>query len=388
MQAMPGAMLISCMPDWSCGNWSRCFPQGFRIRECIDLKNCNTTIFRPNTTEPCSYTPTCFDGVKNQDEEGVDCGGVCKKGCGFLQTCYDNIRNNGEEGVDCGGPCPPCQKTESCFDGVKNQDEEGVDCGGVCGKKCPNKEMPARENMISWTRLLMVLLILFTVYAVSYYARTKRRQIYRFLKRIRKALQKRLIAKRDKTEILLERLGMLEKKLPKSTPEKSISVFGSIMNDYLSMLLKIRTVLTHEEKLHKISNSKLEHGLKELLKSFYNDISELEFSTKKLNNLLVLAFIYEARNLICYTTPPDAPPAPMPERKEEIKPLSGEDAQFKIIAEMNMHLLNNDAIRLKKAYGRLHDMISSKTIKNKYAISSIKRFQKLLSCKNAKKEKD
>ncbi|MFA7319606.1 MAG: hypothetical protein WC022_03375 [Parcubacteria group bacterium] len=25
--------------------------------------------------------PTCFDNVKNQNEEGVDCGGVCQKGC-------------------------------------------------------------------------------------------------------------------------------------------------------------------------------------------------------------------------------------------------------------------------------------------------------------------
>ena len=25
-------------------------------------------------------------------------------------TCYDGIQNQGEEGIDCGGPCAPCAK--------------------------------------------------------------------------------------------------------------------------------------------------------------------------------------------------------------------------------------------------------------------------------------
>ncbi len=32
-----------------------------------------------------------------------------------------------------------------CFDGIKNQNEESVDCGGVCAKKCP---VVAKENLI------------------------------------------------------------------------------------------------------------------------------------------------------------------------------------------------------------------------------------------------
>ncbi|MFH1317350.1 MAG: hypothetical protein ABII01_07555 [Candidatus Woesearchaeota archaeon] len=47
---------------------------------------------------------TCFDGVKNQDEEGIDCGGICQE----CETCFDNIKNQDEENVDCGGSCSPC----------------------------------------------------------------------------------------------------------------------------------------------------------------------------------------------------------------------------------------------------------------------------------------
>ncbi|MFA4817642.1 MAG: hypothetical protein WC608_02825 [Parcubacteria group bacterium] len=33
----------------------------------------------------------------------------------------------------------------NCFDGKQNQNEEGLDCGGVCAKKCP---VTAKENLI------------------------------------------------------------------------------------------------------------------------------------------------------------------------------------------------------------------------------------------------
>ncbi|RMF54325.1 hypothetical protein D6745_05680 [Candidatus Woesearchaeota archaeon] len=45
-------------------------------------------------------------------------------------TCVDGIKNQGEEGIDCGGPCPACP---SCDNGIKDQNETGIDCGGVCG---------------------------------------------------------------------------------------------------------------------------------------------------------------------------------------------------------------------------------------------------------------
>ncbi len=53
-----------------------------------------------------SATPTCSDGIQNQGETGVDCGGPCAP-CATA-TCSDGIQNQGETGVDCGGPCAPC----------------------------------------------------------------------------------------------------------------------------------------------------------------------------------------------------------------------------------------------------------------------------------------
>ena len=81
---------------------------------------------------PCSACPpSCSDGIKNQDETAIDCGGTI---CPACPTCTDKIQNQGERHVDCGGPCSACPP--DCTDGIKNQNETGIDCGGICAP-CP-----------------------------------------------------------------------------------------------------------------------------------------------------------------------------------------------------------------------------------------------------------
>jgi hypothetical protein len=80
---------------------------------------CSNAPAVPDTKE------TCSDGIQNQNEAGVDCGGVCNA----CKTCTDNIMNQGETGIDCGGPCDACP---TCSDGAQNQGETAVDCGGPC----------------------------------------------------------------------------------------------------------------------------------------------------------------------------------------------------------------------------------------------------------------
>ncbi len=46
-----------------------------------------------------------------------------------IGNCTDGLQNQYEDGVDCGGPCLPCA---SCEDGIQNGGETGIDCGGAC----------------------------------------------------------------------------------------------------------------------------------------------------------------------------------------------------------------------------------------------------------------
>jgi hypothetical protein len=66
---------------------------------------------------PLACTPNCT----NRECGDNGCGGSCGSCSGGLScnasgqcqspapTCSDGIKNQGESGIDCGGPCPPCQ---------------------------------------------------------------------------------------------------------------------------------------------------------------------------------------------------------------------------------------------------------------------------------------
>ncbi|MBN2422028.1 fibronectin type III domain-containing protein [Candidatus Woesearchaeota archaeon] len=99
------------------------------LKKCALGKNCEIDTdcgsSHCNPGSKVCYVPSCSDGLKNQDEAGIDCGGQCDA----CPTCNDGIQNQGEEGIDCGGPCDACL---TCNDGIQNQGETGIDCGGSC----------------------------------------------------------------------------------------------------------------------------------------------------------------------------------------------------------------------------------------------------------------
>ena len=101
-----------CVSNWTCTEWTACISDK-KTRTCTDINDCQLEepIYgKPSEEMLCqlSPTPTCTDGILNQNEENVDCGGVCEP----CKTCDDGILNCHEgiceEGIDCGGPCMPC----------------------------------------------------------------------------------------------------------------------------------------------------------------------------------------------------------------------------------------------------------------------------------------
>ncbi|NLE85402.1 MAG: DUF1929 domain-containing protein [Myxococcales bacterium] len=92
---------------------------------------CDPCAEDPCIDDACVERPTCFDGLRNQDESDTDCGGGCPH-CPMGHACQgpaDCTSGHCAEGV--------CAEKPSCDDGTKNQDESDVDCGGVCAA-CPN----------------------------------------------------------------------------------------------------------------------------------------------------------------------------------------------------------------------------------------------------------
>ena len=88
-----------------------CFLQSNGVLR-LNMGSPNSVECSSHTCACLCYTATCWDGIRNQGESAVDCGGPCTA----CATCSDFIKNQGESGIDCGGPCAACvqRKVEDC----------------------------------------------------------------------------------------------------------------------------------------------------------------------------------------------------------------------------------------------------------------------------------
>ncbi|PLW79589.1 hypothetical protein C0585_07015 [Candidatus Woesearchaeota archaeon] len=153
-------MEFACVEDWVCLEWSVCYINNTQDRICYDTNSCNTTEDKPETVQECIYEGTCFDGIQNGLEEGIDCGGLCT-------------------------PCP-WEEEATCFDGKQNCPggicEEGIDCGGPCDKECEIKEplieLPleiCKRGFKYYDLTYWIFLIIVTLAIWSDYKNTKRK---------------------------------------------------------------------------------------------------------------------------------------------------------------------------------------------------------------------
>lgn len=168
----PADHLYRCVSAGQCPSGYDCAADGY----------CYRFGHLPTMSDPCA------NGVQDGDETGTDCGGTTcpdrcplDAGCGtgsdcdsgicnavtnscVADDCHDGMRDDAETDVDCGGgSCGACgagkacrspgdcanflcnQTSEQCvanpcLDGVKDQSETDTDCGGLCVQKCKNNQ--------------------------------------------------------------------------------------------------------------------------------------------------------------------------------------------------------------------------------------------------------
>jgi len=86
-----GGLTFVCNMDWKCGEWNNCVNE-LQARQCDFVKvpqhvqetECPSSSSPPAITQKCEMpkqlalaAETCSDNIKNQNEQEVDCGGVC-----------------------------------------------------------------------------------------------------------------------------------------------------------------------------------------------------------------------------------------------------------------------------------------------------------------------
>lgn len=158
-----------CDPKWECSDWSACGQDQVKTRKCTDINNCNKKQKKPAETTKCEYQVTCSDGIKNGNEEAIDCGGLCPP-C-LVPNCFDNIKNQNEENIDCGGLCSPCETKKFA--------------------KTPFFELPAIISIpkkFPWLLVFIVLVIIILTFSgdKAYVKRLSKKDLEEYSKRMRK----------------------------------------------------------------------------------------------------------------------------------------------------------------------------------------------------------
>ena len=108
---LPPKTQKECIENWSCTEWSECYPNGTQYRSCVDLNNCNTTKYKPEEERKCEYVIfNKTNETENESEKSTVCGdGICEIDVGENQTncCIDC---GCQEGYYCENNT--CKKTE------------------------------------------------------------------------------------------------------------------------------------------------------------------------------------------------------------------------------------------------------------------------------------
>jgi len=100
--------------------------------------NSGTQLYYGDGADPnpgvVTSTGNCITITWDSDGSVINGGWDATISCYTPGTCSDGIQNQNETGIDCGGTyCYPC----TCYNGVQDAGEDGTDCGTVCGVPCP-----------------------------------------------------------------------------------------------------------------------------------------------------------------------------------------------------------------------------------------------------------
>ncbi|MBI5388868.1 hypothetical protein HZB01_00645 [Candidatus Woesearchaeota archaeon] len=288
----------ACEEKWTCKRWSTCTGT-FQIRSCIDENTCNTTWNIPPVRRKCTL---CDNGIKDPREDDVDCGG----GCTPCPSCSDGIRNQDEIDIDCGGVCNECQMT--CYDGMRNQGEDEVDCGGPC-KSCSvaspelQIEQPSGTFNFAWLFWLILLLILGVLLAVG------GRAVVRTLKsrKTRKVVQhQEPEASEAYTHSMAgdhyhdysEKIRHLERDIHTRTPTTLLKELNAIILGYFRDAFNLSYEPSYNELVQETDKQPFKHATKTNLKSYFERLSEIEFSTKEVTPIDVKMYTKELKELM------------------------------------------------------------------------------------------
>jgi hypothetical protein len=248
-----------CTSDWKCSIWSPCRPDNRSFRRCIDFNACDGSNYIQYFTKNCTYS-----------EEKVKC--IEKWECGEWSTCEDGLhtrvcldKRNCGTANDKPAETENCSKISTCFNGIQDPDETGIDCGGLCGI-CKNVEEPSKESPLI-TIIITAALTIGTTGALCFIFRKKIIAMYKKMFGKKPKLKRKIFINNKQKEKLLQLLNIMQARLDEGKINHSIDESSLLIREYFKQLLSIDN-LSSIELLSKIVNLK-DKDLEKILVMFY-----------------------------------------------------------------------------------------------------------------------
>jgi len=140
-----------CNPRWKCSAWSACQMGNFTYRRCIDYNGCEEP-YDHYMFENCTYN----SAVRCSENWECNEWSICENNI-HTRMCLDNAAcgTNKTKPTE----IEQCNLLASCFDGLQDGNETGIDCGGECGA-CKNVEKPSIVRGIGIITIISSVLIL------------------------------------------------------------------------------------------------------------------------------------------------------------------------------------------------------------------------------------
>lgn len=294
-----GSTSESCTPDWHCYRWSECYPNGTRTQRCVDVNACDPDNYIHVVTETCEYNP------QYPCEEKWRCGdwGICLPNGTQIRSCTDS--NECNTFLYKPNETQNCTYEATCFDGIQNEGEEGIDCGGPC-KACPLQipGPPPIEPTI-WVfaaiSIILFLIILLIIYRIFH------REINEFMAKLgwylSKKRRKQILINQGVKEDLLKKLSDLEKDFDKKDLGSLIGLFTGLVRIYYKEVFKLNYEFNLQQLLIATTNRKMMYTIvKNILYSFAQKSAQVEFGKIKIYKFELQQMIDEFRQIILQTS--------------------------------------------------------------------------------------
>ncbi len=377
-----GGLIESCVEDWTCLEWSDCYPPsldkqefitGYQKMSCYDRNSCEEDNYKQTRYRECEYTipAGCYPEWECTDWT------ICRKDGTKERACFDLNECPTNDQIRFGIPeiTQFCVYSESCSDGIKNNNEMGVDCGGPC-EPCKTIESPSiifdSNKILSWfigiiVAMIATILILYKIFRkqikqifsklVWLLVKKTARQIYlggKEKERILKEVEnygKDLSNKIKKDKLTNNELNELESELfvlfRKSFAEMLDLDFEATKEEFMKKIMKLETteefriiIINFIERFIRLEKE----GRKEVdgRKEIFSDIDEiiLDFNALKF-------FIFNISDKVDISRFKDI----------KLKTKTSKNNLFKIINETNKAYIYLQHLQLKKGKNTYLEMI-------------------------------